>query len=82
MKKSRKDNRPRKLAESYREIAAKLPLCQAKITDMNTLSFRANTGRPAKGDKCVNVARYKLLGKCYCGRHAGTVALAILLERG
>jgi len=42
-------------------------------------------GRPGnrKGtDHCGNFAAYKIGGKYYCGKHAGTVALNLLIENG
>jgi len=56
------------------------PRCEAKISSV-MIKWYKDRGRlePAR---CNNMASIKINGKCLCRKHAGMVALDILLNEG
>jgi len=56
------------------------PRCDGKISSSMTKWYE-DRGRP-EPDRCNNLASIKINGKCLCRKHAGMVALDILLEEG
>jgi len=60
------------------------PLC-CSLLSKETRQFWHGRGRPGNRhgtDHCGNYASYKIGGKYYCGKHAGTIALKLLVENG
>lgn len=53
------------------------PKCEAKLMSPEAISYNERQGF---GSDCKNVARYVIDGKKFCGRHAGAIALSILLK--
>lgn len=53
------------------------PKCEAKLMSAEAIAYNERQGF---GSDCKNVARYEIAGRKLCGRHAGAIALSLLLE--
>lgn len=75
---SKQDNQAEEL-----QPGVKLPKCQAEV-GFEARKYRQSWARrhnESYSPQCRNLARYKINGKNYCGRHAEVVALYILLGK-
>lgn len=60
------------------------PICE-KMLSPATRKYWHGRGRPGNRngtDTCASFAAYKIGGKYYCGKHAGIIALNLLIENG
>ena len=75
--------RKRVRATTLREVV-EWPLCE-KLLSPATRKYWHGRGRPGNRegtDQCGCFASYKIGGKFYCGKHAGIVALELLVANG
>lgn len=54
------------------------PRCDHELTDKEAIKWNLHRG---KDIRCSNTSRYRIGRKNYCGKHAGAVAIKLLLEQ-